>query len=129
MAVDKRELVQKIYDYSPGDSVQDLLPLFDPQVTVRQTELLPWGGEFHGIEGLGRFLTLLRGQVRSTPRPDEWIEAGDQVVAIGSVSGRVNATGRDFNVRFIHVWTVSGGKIKRFEPYIDTPGMLRALEI
>ena len=128
MTSDKRDLIQKIYDYNPSQPVQELLGLFDPRLVIRQSDLLPWGGEFHGLEGLGRFLSILRGNIQSTPTPEEWVEAGDQIVAVGRIPGRVNATDRPFDLRFIHVWTVIDGKITRFEPYIDTPGMLRALE-
>jgi uncharacterized protein len=36
-------------------------------------------------------------------------------------------SGRFFDVRAVHVWTVIGGSIRRFEAYIDTPAMLATL--
>jgi ketosteroid isomerase-like protein len=48
-------------------------------------------------------------------------------VAIGRTRGKVIANGAPFDLRFVHVWQVQGGKILGFKAYIDTPGMLAAL--
>jgi ketosteroid isomerase-like protein len=39
----------------------------------------------------------------------------------------VRASGNSFELRIVHVWTIGNGKITRFEAYIDTPVMLKAL--
>jgi ketosteroid isomerase-like protein len=59
---------------------------------------------------------------------EEFVDAGDRVIVIGSTRGRVIATGRTFNIRAVHVWTVRGGRGVRFEPNVDTPKMLEALK-
>jgi uncharacterized protein len=58
---------------------------------------------------------------------DEIIDAGEHLVAVGHSRGRVKASGQAFEVAIVHVWTMRQGKALRFENYIDTPKMLRAL--
>lgn len=108
--------------------MQALLPLVDPQIEVRQTTLLPWGGTYQGYQGIMSFANRLLEHVDSQVEPEEFVEAGEKVVALGYTRGYVKANGKEFNVRIVHVWTLKDGKAVRFEAYIDTPAMLQALE-
>lgn len=48
------------------------------------------------------------------------LDAGDQVVGIGTYSGRCRATGREMQARAVHVWALQGGRVVRFEQFTDT---------
>jgi hypothetical protein len=48
------------------------------------------------------------------------LDAGNDVVGIGSYTGTYKKTGKSMNVRVTHVWSVSDGKIRRFEQFTDT---------
>ena len=73
------------------------------------------------------FLEDLTSAIESQVEPEEFVEAGDRVVAVGRTRGRVRVTGEEFDVRAVHVWALRGGKVVRFEAYIDTPKMREAL--
>ena len=60
--------------------------------------------------------------------PKEFVEAGDHVVVIARLHGRVQSNNKQFDMTAVHVWTLRHGKAVRFEVYIDTPKMLKALE-
>ena len=108
----------------------DLLTIFEllaPEVVFYQTELLPWGGRREGHEGMRSFLEELARNIESQVEPDEFIEAGERVVAMGHTRGRVRATDETFEVRAVHVWTLRERKVVGFEAYIDTPKMREAL--
>jgi len=45
----------------------------------------------------------------------------------GKTRGRVKTNGQPFDIRAVHVWTLKDGKGIRFEPNVDTPAMLKAL--
>jgi ketosteroid isomerase-like protein len=107
--------------------MQALLPLLAPQIEVSQTTLLPWGGTYQGYQGMMSFAARLLEHVDSQVEPEEFVEAGDNVVALGYTKGRVKANGKEFNVRIAHVWTLKDGRAVKFEAYIDTPEMLEAL--
>ena len=60
--------------------------------------------------------------------PDEFIDGGDAVVALGKYSGTYKATGKSFQADFAHVWKLQDGKAIRFIQYIDTLLVHRALQ-
>jgi ketosteroid isomerase-like protein len=60
--------------------------------------------------------------------PEEFVDAGDVVVAMGKYSGTYKATGKPFQSNFAHVWRVRDGKAFRFTQYTDTLLVHRALQ-
>lgn len=122
------DTVLGIYDALARQDLATLLAVTDPDVTITQTDALPWGGEYRGAAGLKEFLARLLQHVRSAVEVRECFAAGSQVVVVGRTAGEVRATGASFDVRVVHVWTLHGGKVTRFEPFLDTPIMLRALD-
>ncbi|MBV9959877.1 MAG: nuclear transport factor 2 family protein [Acidobacteria bacterium] len=129
METGNAKLVSQAYEAFARRDVAAVMALVDPQIEVRQTELLPWGGTYTGTQGLLGFFTRLLSHVDSRVEVEEYIEAGEQVIAIGYTRGEVRQSGRHFDVRLAHVWTVKDGKLARFEPYVDTPRMLEALAL
>ena len=127
MSKESLEIVSEIYEALARRDLPALLNLIDSKIIVLQTELLPWGGEYLGLEGVQEFFTKLYGSIESQLAVEEFVDAGDKVIVIGSSSGRVRATGATFNVRAVHVWTVKGNRAVRFEPHVDTAKMLEAL--
>lgn len=121
------EIIAKAYEYANRRELPALLELVDPCFTASQTDELPWGGDFHGHDGLLSFYARLGATVSSAVTIDEIFEAGDRVVAIGRTKGTVTANGAAFDLRFVHVWRVHDSKILSFNAYIDTPAMLAAL--
>lgn len=55
-----------------------------------------------------------------TVTPEEWLDAGDRVVVLGTYSGTYKATGREVRAQFAHVWGVREGRVKSFQQYTDT---------
>jgi ketosteroid isomerase-like protein len=127
MSEENVRIIVDIYEAFARRDTEALLSLIDPEFEAYQTPLLPWGGEYKGQQGLMSFATLLAGHVDAQVEPQEFVEAGDRVAVIARTRGRVRANGSEFDVRAVHVWTLKGEKVLRFEAYIDTPGMLRAL--
>lgn len=57
--------------------------------------------------------------IQSRVEVERFIDAGEHVVVIGRTHGTVRATGSAFDVPVAHVWEVRGGRLLRFQPYID----------
>lgn len=129
MTEENVELLRRGYEaYRRGD-IQDVSELFDPEIEIYQSELLPWGGLYRGPEGAGQFFGKLTETIDSEVDPDQFVDdEEDHVVVFGCSRGKVRATGRDFDVAAVHVWTIREGKAVRFESYIDTPKMREALK-
>ena len=121
------EVITGLYEALARRDMPTITGLIDPEIIVSQTALLPWGGEYHGMEGVRKFFGELFRTIESQLAVEEFVDAGDKVIVIGKTRGRVLATGAEFNIRAVHVWTVKGGKGVRFEPNVDTPKMLQAL--
>ena len=60
--------------------------------------------------------------------PDEFIDGGDTIVALGKYSGTYKRTGKSFQANFAHVWKMSDGKAISFVQYVDTLVVHRALQ-
>ncbi len=121
------ELVRRLYDALAALDLDTILDIFDSDVVVVQTEELPWGGQFHGHDGLGQFFGKLQKHITSKVTHNVIFAAGDRVVQVGRTAGEVNASGEHFEIDEVHILTIRDGKVVRFEAHIDTPAMLAAL--
>src|SRR5690349_7279903 len=127
MSEENVSLIRGGYEaYGRGDFAA-VFGLLHPDVEIYQTEALPWGGTYRGHAQAREFFRRLNEHTEARPEPDEFIEAGDKVVAVGRLRGRARVSGHEIDLRIVHVWTVRDGQVVRFEAYIDTPRMLRAL--
>ena len=128
MQQDNLKLIARLYEAMDARDMASIAQMIDPEVSIYQTDLLPWGGRYHGLAGLAEFYGKLTGTIDSAVEIGELISAGDRVVQIGRTRGRVKASGAEFDVREVHVWELRDGKVLRFEAHIDTPAMLEALQ-
>jgi uncharacterized protein len=55
-----------------------------------------------------------------TITPEEWLDAGNHIVVLGTHAGTHNATGRVVRAQFARVRAVRGLRVVRFQQYIDT---------
>ncbi|MGY1773777.1 nuclear transport factor 2 family protein [Blastococcus sp. SYSU D00813] len=121
-------LVREVYDAFGRGDVPRITALFADDGTVVQSPALPWGGEHRGHAGLGHFLTTLVTHLDSHPETERLLADGaGHVVQVGRTRGSVRATGAPFDVPEVHVFTLAGGRVTRFEAYLDTAAMLAAL--
>ena len=120
-------VVERFYAAMAAGDIEGILAALDPQVVVRQAEVLPWGGRFEGHDGFLEFGAALLSTIESKVEIDALFEAGDHVVQRGRTRGTVRATGAPFDIAEVHVHTVRDGRIVASEMYIDTPAMLAAL--
>jgi uncharacterized protein len=125
---DNTELIARTYRAMAEGDLETMLAIVDPSITIWQTEALPWGGRYEGIDGFAEFFGKLRGTITSKVAVEQIFGAGDHVVEVGRTRGTVNATGAEFDVAEVHVWELRDGKAVSFRAYIDTPAMLAALE-
>ena len=122
-------VVREVYDAFARADVPRIMALFDEGGTVVQSPALPWGGTHTGHEGLGTFLGTLTSHLDSHPETERlFADAAGHVVQVGRTRGVVRATGAPFDVPEVHVFTLAGGRVTRFEAYLDTAALLAALE-
>jgi ketosteroid isomerase-like protein len=91
-------------------------------------DTVPWGGTRHGRDGVSAFATIFRDHVEGQwADADDFIDAGDVIVVLGRLRGRVTRTGEEFETHFAHVWTLSDGMPSRCRSYFDTAPVMAAL--
>ena len=119
--------MEEIYRAFFKQDFQAVTMLMATDVEILQSPELPWGGYYRGHDGVKNFLARLSEHLENRLALENVIDAGEQVVVSGRTSGRARSTGLEFDIPFVHVWTVREGLITRFEPYIDNATMLVAL--
>jgi ketosteroid isomerase-like protein len=120
-------IVARVYDAFRTRKHPEVFALLHPDIEIFQSNEVPWGGVYRGHEGVGQFFAKLTGKITSTVIIERYVDAGDQVVAIGRTRGSTNEGDRRFDVRIAHVWTLRDGGVSRVEYYIDDPTMLAVL--
>lgn len=122
--------VKAVYDAFAKGDVPGVLGFLSPNIAWTEAEGHPYGGTYNGPNAVleGVFMRLGTEWDGFAAVPDEFIDAGDTVVALGKYSGTYKATGKSFQANFAHVWTLQDGKAIRFVQYVDTHLVQQALQ-
>lgn len=120
-------VIKATYDAYARRDFPAIVSLYDPECELEQSGLLPWGGTYHGHVGLQQFFERLTDAIDTQIVDETLFEAGDKVISIGRTKGVARRTGTPFELPAVHIYTITGGRISRFEAYVDTPAMVRAL--
>ena len=88
-----------------------------------------YAGTFTGADAIVQnvFMPLGTDWDSYSVEPDTFVAEGDQVAALGWVSGKYKATGIAFRARFVHWWTMTDGRATRFEAIEDTVKIAEAV--
>lgn len=120
-------VIQELYDSFNRRDVAKALSLMSPDIEFAQSEELPWGGRYRGLEGAQQFFGKIGARINSTLDVERFISSGDAVTVVGWTQGTVNANGARYRVPIAHVWRVSEGLAVEARFYVDHPAMLEAL--
>ncbi len=129
MVDENEKLVRVFYESTAPGHRERLWAIQAPHVVYDLPEGMPVGaGHFAGLEDiLERFLTSFYGALDVRFLADEFVAAGDTVVAIGRIKGKTRKGSVPVDVPFAHVWTVSDGSLRRMRAFTDTAVLARAL--
>lgn len=124
------ELVQRSYVAFARGDLDAVMADMDAEIEWHQAQGLPHGGFYRGIAEVRRnIFDPLDEQwwEEFSATPDEFLDAGAEVVVLGRYRGVAKGTGKRLDVPFVHVWTVRDGKAVRFRQFLDTAGWVEAL--
>jgi ketosteroid isomerase-like protein len=130
--VDNVTLVQRSYASFEDGDLDAVLADMHPDIEWHQAQGLPHGGFYRGVDEVRRniFEPLdAEWWDEFTAKPDEFLDAGEQVVVLGRYRGIAKGTGKELDVPFVHVWTVRDGQAVRFRQFLDTAGWVDALSV
>lgn len=121
--------LRRIYDAFSRWDIDELARDVTHDFELIMPETIPWGGTFHGLDGVKAFATVFRDHVEGQwADPDEYIDAGESIVVLGRQRGQATATGSEYEVHFAHAWTLSDGMPSRCRSYFDTAPIMAALD-
>jgi ketosteroid isomerase-like protein len=110
--------------------LQAVLSVMDPEIEWDATDALAHTGLYHGHAGVTEYIGSLAGVWEEFDlNPEQFTESGDgaHVMVLGSVQGRLAATGQDVEARFAHVLQLDDGKVTRLKVCLDRDAALREM--
>ena len=129
MTEENEKRVRAFYDATVPGHRESLRGLQAPHVVYDLPLGMPIGcGHFEGLQDvLDRFLTSFYKALDVHFVAEEFIAAGDEVVALGRIEGKTRKAAVPVNVPFAHVWTVRDGYLQRLRAFTDTALLAHAL--
>lgn len=124
MSAENVAIVRALYEAFGKGDIPGVLGKFDQKIEWREAENFiyadrnPYIGANAILEGV--FLRFVSEWTDFTVSPDSIIDAGEQVVTLGTYSGTHKKTGKSVRAQMVHVWNMSDGKAVRFQQYTDT---------
>ncbi len=127
--MNNKQIIENAYQSFASGDIPGLLGTFDENIEWTEAEGFPYGGTYTGANSIleNVFMKLGTEWENFAAVPDEILDAGDNIVALGNYSGKYNASGKSMSVPFAHVWTLRDGKIVKFVQYTDTLKVSEAL--
>jgi ketosteroid isomerase-like protein len=122
------DTITTLYDAFKRGDIQFILDRVAPNAVWRQSESVPWGGDYRGQQGAAEFFQKL-GAAMDTVSLDvhENIEHGDEVYSFGTYTGRGKKSGKTGTAEWMFRWRVQDGKVVSWVSYIDTAALVAAL--
>lgn len=123
------DVVKAHYDANDRRDLDGMLADIGPGTEWIEMAGFPCAGTYRGREAIVEnvFAALGRQFDGYTFTLERLLNAGDHVVAIGNYTARHKQTGKSFNARVAHWWTVKDGKVARFEQFADTQVVASAM--
>jgi ketosteroid isomerase-like protein len=126
---DNESRVRAFYEATVPGHREAVRALQSPNVVYDLPAGMPVGsGHFEGLDDVTeRFLASFYGALDVQFAAEEFIAAGDEVVAVGRIKGTVRRSGVAIDVPFVHLWTVRDGYLQRLRAFTDTATLSSAL--
>ncbi len=132
MSQENVELMRGMYEAFGRGDIETVLGEMDEGIEWNEAENFiyadrnPYVGPQAVLEGV--FARLGEDWEVFEVKPDEILDAGDRVVALGHYIGKHKASGKEVRAQFAHVWGVREGKVTSFQQYTDTKQFADAVQ-
>jgi len=122
-----REFIQSLYDAFARGDAGTVLGALAPDVKWYEAEGNPYadGNPYDSPQRIGEkvFGRILADYENFVVHPQQLVAEGETVVALGRYTGTHRASGQPYDAQFVHVWTIRGDKVTKFQQYTDTAQM------
>jgi ketosteroid isomerase-like protein len=117
------DVVERLFAALDAGDVAAFLELCADDAVFRYPAegLLPYGGTWHGREGIGEFLELHdQAEEILSFELGEMVSKGATTLVVGRFEGRSKPGGRVWSTSFVHALTITGGQLQRWEAFFDS---------
>ena len=122
------QLIREAYAAFQRGDIQSILRSLSGDVEWVAAPVEPVAGTYRGPNEVAKFFERVKETAEYTHfEPREYIAKGDRVVVLGRYVGKARATGRTYDCEWTMVFTVTDGKVSRFQEYTDTATIAAAL--
>ena len=96
--MDNKQIIENAYKSFETGDIPALLGTFDENIEWTEAEGFPYGGTYTGANAIleNVFMKLGTEWENFAAVPDEILDAGDNIVALGNYSGKYNASGQKY---------------------------------
>lgn len=125
-----REVVRRQYLASAAGDLGALRATLAPDVEWTEMAGFPLAGTYRTPEGVTSNVMEILGRDWDgwTAHDDTYVVDGENVVVLARYTAINKSTGKDLNVRVAHHFIVRGGRIVRFEQFVDTAKVAEAAQ-
>jgi ketosteroid isomerase-like protein len=133
MSQENMEVIRGMYESFGRGDVSAVLEQMHQHIEWKEAENFiyadrnPYVGPQAVLDGV--FMRLASEWANFMVAPEEWLDAGNHVVVLGTYSGRHKETGREVRAQFAHIWGVTHGRVVRFQQYTDTKQFAEAITL
>lgn len=124
MSHDNVDTVRGLYESFGLGDVPSVLGKMDTGIEWNEAENFIYadGNPYVGPQAIleGVFMRLGTEWEGFSVTPEEWMDAGNRVVVLGTYAGTHRGTSKRVRAQFAHVWSLKEGRVVRFQQYTDT---------
>lgn len=133
MSKENIKTVKKLFEAVEKRDLASVLRTYDENIVIREAASLPYGGEYHGIEGAQKHAYAYVQAWKNFQSEDEqkldaeFLDAGDYVVVKWRQRAKNGA--REINSLSASIYKLRDGKVIESEMFQDTAAISRFLEV
>ena len=115
MSHENVEMMRGLYEAFNRGDIQAVLDKMGENITWKEADGDAYVGPQAVLNGL--FNNLGNNWDAFAVTPEEFLDAGEHIVALGTYTGSNKATGVSLRLPFAHVWGLDKGRLVRFQEY------------
>jgi len=129
MSQENVNAIKQMYEAAGRGEMERALSAIDENLVVYEQESLPYGGRYEGHDGFQKLFQNLSAHWDDFKfAPQEFMDAGETVVAIVQLTGNAKQTGSPLDMTMYELWRMRGGKAVECRSIVwDTAKMLEIL--
>ena len=120
-------VVRQFYDLAAQDKFDEAGQYLAPDIVLRETTDVPFGGDYHGLEGNAELMGKITSVFNVAIEKIEYLDASDPVVVKILARFTSKATGKTVEMQVVEMLTVRDGLISDIDIYYKNPSTVAAL--